>query len=164
MVADEQFSNRTFFQKVFWRILFGIMGAVLATVFIFLVFYLIYVLAALFDASRFNLRVPVVVFFFPLIGFFYGWRRADVLQPFFSLLLKNSIYFRIFVFGTMFYSVSLSAFIEIFEPASFYNGLDFGRFRWFEFSGRYGDFVRLICFPPAVLGFGLLTLKWIKPK
>lgn len=162
--VDEQFSNLSLFQRAFWRILFGILGAVLAAVIVFLLFHAVSLLADLLDASRFNLRVPVVLFFMPLVGFIYGWRRADVLQTYFSLLLRKSIYFRIFVFGTLFYSVSLSAFIEIFEPARFYNGLDFGRFRWFEFRGRYGDFVRLIFFPPALLGLGLLTLKRINPK
>ena len=58
--VDEQFSNLSLFQRAFWRILFGILGAVLAAVIVFLLFHAVSLLADLLDASRFNLRVPVV--------------------------------------------------------------------------------------------------------
>ncbi len=128
MEAEEHFYKLPLVQKLIWRFLIACLAAVVTSVFLLLLFYGIHFLAEEFGATRYRFRMPVFVIFLPIIGFFVGWNQTKVLQPFLSLLFKHSLYFRIFVFGSIFYAVSLSAYIEIFEPSNFRRGLDFRSF------------------------------------
>jgi hypothetical protein len=160
MEPEEQFYQMPFIKRLVWRFIFACLGAVVAAAFLLLLFYGIHFVAELLG-SRIRFRMPVIAFFLPLVGFYIGGKQATVYQPFFSLLFRYSLFFRIFVFCTVFYAVSLTAFVELFEPLNFRRGLDFGRY---NLDGRFGDFLKLLLFPPCVLAFGLFLIKKVKPK
>ena len=161
MEAEEHFYKLSFAQRLIWRLVVACLAVIITSAFLLLLFYGIHVLAEQMGATRYRFRMPVFVIFLPIIAFFVGWKQAKILQPFLSMLFKHSLYFRIFVFGTIFYSVSLSAYIEIFEPMNFRRGLDFRRL---DLNGRFGDFLKLLLFPPSLLAFGLILARKVKPK
>ena len=161
MKIEEEFSKLPALQKLFWRCAYAVLCAALATGFLIAVVYTVVFFADLFDVGRLRLRVPVFGLLLPIIAFFAGWKQAEVYQPFFAALYAHSIYFRIFILTTLFYVVCTTVFVEFFEPGVFRYGLDFnGKY---DLDGRFGDFVKLITFPPLFFGFGLFLLRKLKP-
>jgi hypothetical protein len=161
MDAEQEFKQLSFAKKLFWRMLSGGLGAAASAAFLFLFFLGVQFVTEIFDLSRGRIRFPVIALILPLVGFFSGWKQAEIFQPFVSLLFKSSLFFRLFVFASVFYMASLSAFIEIFEPDSFRQGLSFHNY---DFNGRFGYFLKLLLFPPVCLAFGLILLNRVKPR
>lgn len=161
MEAEEHFYKLPLIKRLIWRLLIACLGLLMSAVFLLLIFYGINFVAEQIGATRVRLRIPVFAFFLPIFGFFVGWKQAEIIQPFLSLLYRYSLYFRIFVFGTIFYTIALTSYIEVFEPNNFRKGLDFGRF---DFNAQFGDFLKLLLFPPSLLAVGLILMKKVKPK
>lgn len=162
MDIEGEFKNLPTIQRFFWRLIIGLIGVVLASLFIVLVMYGVYFLVELIGGNRTRLRIPVFVFFLPIIGFFVGFKQAEIYQPFFSLLYRYSIYFRLFVFGSLFYIAATFLFIELFEPSVFRRGLNF--VGGFNLKRQFGLFLKILLFPPTMFGVGLFFLSKVKPK
>lgn len=161
MKIEEEFRKRPALQKLFWRCVYAVLCAALAAGFLIALVYTVVFFADLFDVGRLRLRVPIFGLLLPIIAFFAGWKQAEVYQPFFAALYAHSIYFRIFILTTLFYVVCATVFVEFFEPGVFRDGLDFnGRY---HLDGRFGEFVKLITFPPLCFGFGLSLIRKLRP-
>jgi len=164
------FSELVFLQRLLWRLL---TSSTVAFISVSVLFFVLLSLASIRDVDPYYVgrgtgRTALIVI---IVGFFYGWNHVEVYRSLVLVLLhqiryvfRNSLFFRIFLFGTIFYITALCVFIELFQPSPFSFGLDFGGFRWYDLSGTYGYFVKLAVFPPFVLGLGLLAMKYMKPS
>lgn len=87
------------------------------------------------------------------------WQRCDEIHPSFKLLLKYSIIFRTFIYGSLFYGVSALIYFEIFTNGWLIPLLK-GEISWFVRNFEY--FSKIILVPIIVFAFGLIMGKKIK--
>jgi len=107
-----------------------ILGAVVGVLIMAIAWFLLQFLMVLFDASQGRVRVPIVFFFLPFVGAFYGWQLGpfvlDSNGRFASDVRKfwgRSPATRALIVAPVAWILLVLVFIAIFEPEPFYNGL-----------------------------------------
>jgi len=66
-------------------------------------------------------RVPVIMFFLPLVGAFYGYKNAGLLSEWASHLLgydfsQLGVIFKVFLFGSSCWTAVVILYVFLFEP------------------------------------------------
>lgn len=161
MAAPTEFDELPFVARIIARLLMAIFAAALATSFIVLIFYIIHLLMDAFDVSGARFRFPFVALFAPLVGFFYGWKIGPLLYNYLRYSFHYSIWFRAFIFGSLFYLLASLIFIEIVHPLKFTQGI-------FTTSGYYWErnaisLIKIIFLPILLLGAGMVFWRKVQP-
>jgi hypothetical protein len=135
-----------------------ILGAALGALMVAVLWFVLQGIMYLFDVDHVRFRAPIVVFFLPLIGAFYGWKLGPLVLdsggPIASDLKGlwgGSVAARAFIAGPIAWIVLVLAFIWVFEPNPFYSGLSSLR------GDRAALLAKLLIFPPLAVG----AIYWV---
>ena len=143
------------------RLLIALTVALIATAFVALVFYVIHLIADALDLTRARFKFPVLALVAPFVGFYYGWKDAPLFYNYFRLAFHYSIWFRAFVFGSLFYALTALVFIEIVHPLKFTRGIltTYGHY-W---DRNFLSLIKIIFLPIGLYGVGIFFWRKVVP-
>ena len=164
---NNYFNQANFMFQFFLKIISAVIGGTLTVIIVVILINFIFFVLDLFDYLNYrNFFFPNRALFTFIIGAYIFWKRTPIIYNIILERFRNSQIFRFFVLLSLFYTVCLSSYIELFEPGTFRNGLEFivKPYKNASLLNDTKQFLKLLIYPIFIFAFGSYLFAKAKLK